>query len=93
MRIEERDEQFVAINDAGEEMGELTFKRINDNEIDAKSTRVDEDFRGQGVAGALLDALVEKAEAKNVKIYPTCSYVENKFNENPEKYEHVNSEA
>lgn len=93
MRISERDDQFVAISDDGQEIGELNFHRINHNEIDAQTTQVDKAYRGQGVAEALLDALVEKAKEKGVTIYPTCSYVENKFNENPEKYADINSEA
>ncbi|MGE8564752.1 MAG: GNAT family N-acetyltransferase, partial [Acinetobacter bohemicus] len=40
---------------------------------------VDDSLRGQGVARQLLDVLVEFAREKNLKILPTCSYVEVMF--------------
>jgi len=36
-------------------------------------------LRGQGIARQLLDTLVEFAREKQLKIVPTCSYVEVMF--------------
>jgi hypothetical protein len=38
---------------------------------------------GRGVAGALVERLVEDAERQGFLIRPDCSYVARKFSENP----------
>lgn len=40
---------------------------------------MDDSLRGQGVARQLLDILVEFAREKQLKIIPTCSYVDVMF--------------
>ena len=45
----------------------------------ADHTWVDNSLRGQGVARQLLDALVAFAREKQLKIVPTCSYVDVMF--------------
>ncbi|WP_308749228.1 GNAT family N-acetyltransferase, partial [uncultured Anaerococcus sp.] len=44
-------------------------------------TEVDKAYGGKGLAGKLLDQVVDFARAENKKIYPTCSYVLKKFND------------
>ena len=40
---------------------------------------MDDSLRGQGAARKLLDVLVEFAREKQLKIVPTCSYVDTMF--------------
>ena len=47
-------------------------------------TVVDPSLRGQGIAGRLLTALVEKMEKENKKLELTCSYAVEWFNKNRE---------
>lgn len=59
----------------------------------ADHTYVSPVLRGQGAAGKLLDRLVDEMKAENKKIKPLCSYVVKKFNEEPEKFDHINANA
>ncbi len=80
--------QFIIISDNGGKMGEIEYSPHGDT-LSATHTWVDDAFRGQGVAGKLLDALVEYAVANKLKIIPVCSYVVDAFKKNPEKYKAV----
>ena len=49
----------------------------------AAHTIVPREIAGRGVAGALVDWLIEDAERQGFLIRPDCSYVARKFGENP----------
>lgn len=59
-----------------------------ENLIDASHTEVNEEYGGQGIAGKLVDELVQYARDENKKIIPTCPYIKDKF-EKDEKYKDV----
>lgn len=67
------------IGENGHRLAEMTYLWANQDQIIANHTWVDDSLRGQGVARQLLDALVEFAREKQLKIVPTCSYVEAMF--------------
>lgn len=71
--------EFFAVDDTGERIAEITYVWSNAHTIIANHTWVDDFLRGQGVARQLVDVLVEFAREKNIKILPTCSYVEVMF--------------
>ena len=71
--------QFFAVDAAGERVAEITYVWSSEYTVIANHTWVDDSLRGQGVARQLLDFLVEFAREKNLKILPTCSYVEVMF--------------
>lgn len=50
----------------------------------AAHTIVPREIGGRGVAGALVDRLVEDAQRQGFLIRPDCSYVAKKFGENPD---------
>lgn len=50
----------------------------------ADSTQVPEAIGGRGIAGKLVDALIEDARAQGFKVKPACSYVEKAFDRHPE---------
>lgn len=64
--------------------------KIKDGTIDIYHTEVDKAYGGRGIANKLLDEVVNLARNENKKIFPTCSYVTKKFNED-EKYEDVDA--
>lgn len=88
----EYEKRLVALNDNEDVTGYVIFDKNDDGVIDAKGTIVKEEFRGQGIASELLDAMVAEAEKEETQIIPTCTFFENQFNDNPEKYDHVNAE-
>ncbi len=64
--------------------------KINDSVIDIYHTEVDRAYGGRGIAKKLLDEVVNLARNENKKIFPTCSYVAKKFDED-RKYEDVDA--
>ena len=62
---------------------------LDNNVINANSTVVDPSFRGQNIAGQLVDALINFATKNNYKIKPICSYIAKYFDKNPDKVKKV----
>ncbi len=50
----------------------------------ANTTQVPEQIGGRGIAGKLVEAMVDDARLKGFKIVPACSYVVAKFDKTPE---------
>lgn len=71
--------EFFLNNAEGQRIAEISYIWRDDTTIDANHTWVDDSLRGQGVARLLLDTLVDFSREKNLKIIPTCSYVDVMF--------------
>lgn len=71
--------EFFLNNEQGQRIAEISYVWSNEHKIIANHTWVDDSLRGQGMARQLLDTLVKFAREKNIKIVPTCSYVEVMF--------------
>lgn len=66
-------------------MGKLRYRYIKEDVIDVFSTKVDEAFQGKGIAGQLYQAVIAFAKEKQLKIKPSCSYIDVKMQRsNPE---------
>ena len=55
--------------------GELIFELTDARTVRATHTFVNEDYRGQGIAAKLVDALIEYCTAEGLSIIPMCSYI------------------
>lgn len=66
-------------------IAEITFKPKDEQTIIADHTYVSDELRGEGIAGKLLEALIDYARKENKKIVPVCSYVKQKM-ERTEEY-------
>lgn len=62
---------------------------LDNNIINANSTVVDPSFRGQNIAGQLVDVLIDFAVKNNYKIKPVCSYIIKYFDKNPDKVKNI----
>ena len=71
--------EFFLNNEQGKRIAEISYVWNGEYKIIANHTWVDDSLRGQGMARQLLDTLVKFAREKNIKIVPTCSYVEVMF--------------
>ena len=71
--------EFFLNNADGQRIAEISYIWRDETTIDANHTWVDDSLRGQGVARLLLDTLVDFSREKNLKIIPTCSYVDVMF--------------
>src|SRR5699024_1378912 len=57
----------------------LRYKDKESNTIIADDNFVTEEWRGEGVAGQLFNHLIDFARKENLKIIPTCPYIEKKM--------------
>ncbi|MDY3006521.1 GNAT family N-acetyltransferase [Anaerococcus porci] len=85
-KINEEEKQ-VQVFDGNKKIGliDMIFKG---NVIDAVHTGVEKEYGGQGIAGKLVDKLVDYARENNKKIIPSCPYIRDKF-EKDDSYDDV----
>lgn len=81
--------KFWAKGDNCEDMGVIEYTVSENGDIYATHTNVPRQYKGQGIARQLLDALVAFAESKGAKIVPICSYVIATFKKHPDQYNSV----
>lgn len=75
----------IYVEDAkGQVVAEITFPETSPGVVNINHTFVDHSLRGQGVAGKLMSALVEKLSADGLQATCTCSYAIAWFKEHPE---------
>jgi Predicted acetyltransferase len=65
-------------------VGEISFSSVDKNVISIDHTFVNDEYRGQGIAGQLLDALLKYANENDLKIVPVCEYAKAVFKFKPE---------
>lgn len=79
---DENKKKFYVIKDSSE--SHLLYRISEDHLMDIYSTYVPENHRGQGLAKKLVEEALKMAKKENLKINPTCSYVKDYFDKNPE---------
>ena len=79
---DESKKKFFLLKDNTE--SHLLYRFTENGSIDIYSTYVPEGHRGQGIAKKLVDVAVEYAKEKEVKVKPTCSYVKDYFDKQPQ---------
>ena len=72
-------------NEEGKTIAEVLFPTGPDGVSLITHTVVDPSLQGQGVAGKLMDAVVETLRAEGRKTRATCSYAVDWFGWNPDK--------
>lgn len=75
--------EYHAAVEGSKAIGKLTYKRTG-NVMAADHTIVPTEIGGRGIAGRLVEALVDDARANGWKIRPECSYVVAAFQRHPE---------
>lgn len=65
-------------------LGEITFPVCGPETVVIDHTWVDPSLRGQGTAGQLMQAVVDKLRADGRKAQATCSYARGWFAKHPE---------
>ena len=92
MEFTKTENGFVKYEERGKVIAEITYSSTSNPDIVvADHTFVDSSLRGQGVAGKLLNTLVEDMKQQNKKINASCSYVVKKFSEDS-SYDFINSD-
>ncbi len=90
MKFEQAGNGYIAKNDKGDKVAEITYSPAGDQFVIADHTCVAKELEGQGIAGQLLDHLVTEMDKQGKKIMPLCPYVVRKFEKEPEKYDFIN---
>lgn len=70
---EKENERFIIYSEDKESFIEY---RLSDNLIDLYHTYTDPGLRGKGLAAQVVRAAFEYAKENNLKVVPTCSYVQ-----------------
>jgi len=83
MEFKHEDGRFF-LQDGDKMAGEITYSAVKDGVISIDHTFVDDDYRGQGLAGKLLNAVLDYADLKSLKIVPVCEYAKASFKKKPE---------
>lgn len=65
-------------------VAEVTFPDIDENTVNVNHTFVDDVLRGQGIAGKLMEELVQELRQSGKKAVLTCSYATKWFSQHPE---------
>ena len=81
MDFKENSEKIWLENEEGKIVAYVEFPEVN-GVANVMNTVVDKSLRGQGIAGKLLTALVEKMEKEGRKLELTCSYAIDWFEKN-----------
>lgn len=84
-QIEIYSNAVLYVDKDGKVFGEVTFPAVDKSTVDINHTFVDESLRGQGVAGKLLNQVVQELEETGRQARATCSYAASWFREHPEK--------
>lgn len=80
--------KFFITDEKKEQIGVITYFS-DDNRFVVDHTFVDPQYRNEGLARKLLDALVEYSRRQKKKIIPKCSYVLTTFKRNESEFEDV----
>lgn len=80
VKIEFKDNKSVALLE-NNEIGVCEFKVTDEGWI-IFHTEVNPNYKGQGIAKRLLDAIVNEARNRKIKIIPECSYAKKVMNRN-----------
>ena len=80
VKIEFKGNKSVALL-GNNEIGVCEFKDSDEGWV-IFHTEVNPNYKGQGIAKRLLDAIVNEARNKKIKIIPECSYAKKVMNRN-----------
>lgn len=70
------------------ELARITYPTVAPGVVDIDHTSVDEELRGQGMAGKLMERCAAELEATGRKARTSCSYAAKWFENHPE-YAHL----
>ena len=84
MEFTHNDNQIAIYNQDYVVIAEVTFPAVEGNIVNVDHTYVNDVLRGQGIAGKLMNELVQNLRTTNRKATLTCSYAVSWFEKHPE---------
>jgi predicted GNAT family acetyltransferase len=82
-------ERIYSENEKGELMAEATFVHQKNGEIDIEHVYVNPILRGKGVAGEIMEVVVNYLREKELKAIATCSYANGWLKKHEELYSDI----
>lgn len=73
---------FKALDEQGNQAGEMTFSIAGTNKIIIDHTDVKPAYAGQGVGKVMFEAAIDYARTKEIKIMPLCPFAASMFKKN-----------
>lgn len=67
-------QQFVCVVDG--KLSRLAYRQLDASTVEAYSTQVPSELRGQGIADRLARHFYDWSQAQRLTIIPTCSYID-----------------
>jgi predicted GNAT family acetyltransferase len=89
MNFDRGDSRFYKKDENENLICEITYFVEDSSMIVIDRTFVNDDYRGQGIAGQLVDRVVEMAREENKKIIPRCPFAKGMFERNSSLYADV----
>ena len=83
MRFEEQENRICLLSPEGKTLAEVTFAPGKDG-LELDHTFVDPSLAGQGIAGKLMEAAVDRLRRERRKAKISCSYAVYWFEKHPE---------
>lgn len=80
---DEANQRFVAVLDDEGREAVVTYRRL-DGQLGLTHTGVPPQYRRQGIAGIMVEHVLEYAREHGMTVVPYCSYVVHYINEHPE---------
>ncbi|MGB0523106.1 MAG: GNAT family N-acetyltransferase [Flammeovirgaceae bacterium] len=80
--VEGQGKFFIAIE--GEELAFLAYTNLQNKVLTLNHTDVSDKLKGKGVGKKLIEASVNFAREKQMKVVPNCPYAQTIFNKNPD---------
>jgi len=77
-------ENRVEYVEDGAVLGVVDFPALDGETVDICHTHVDPSLRGRGIAGRMMEKVVECLRQSGRKAYPTCAYAVRWFDDHPE---------
>ncbi|MDD6155305.1 MAG: GNAT family N-acetyltransferase [Eubacteriales bacterium] len=84
MEIKSNRSRTWAVDEDGRKMGEIDHPILGDSSVTIHHTEVDPAYKGQGVAGAMMENYAEQLRKEGRRAIVTCSYAKDWFNKHPE---------
>jgi predicted GNAT family acetyltransferase len=82
--IQKEENRFFVNDEEGNMAAEITFVPSGESQVTIDHTYVSDSLRGQGIAGKLVESVVQEAREKGYKIFPVCSYAKAVFDRKSE---------
>ena len=87
IRHDEEQQRFVAEVDGAEAV--VQYRQPDEHTLDLYRTYTPDALRGRGIAGRIVEAALEHAQAVGLRVVPTCPYVARFIEKHPEYQELV----